>query len=113
MSEITILGDHMARACDCGAVRFNLLKSGGIECDECHQKQNLSWSENSMTLQDLLSMTVESKNISRGIIQVPPEFRVTVQEKTEQGVRIIIHADGHNSETMDFWVKGDELSPVV
>lgn len=107
---ITNIGDHLARACECGIVRFNLLKSGSIECDECHQNQNLNWSENSMTLQDLLSMEVESTNISRGIIKVPPEFRVSVQEKTDQGVRIIIHADGHNSETMDLLVNGDNLT---
>jgi hypothetical protein len=39
------IGDHMAKACDCGSVKFNLLKSGAIECNGCQQKQpNLFWS---------------------------------------------------------------------
>ena len=113
MTDLYNISDHMARTCDCGSVRFNLLRSGAIECDTCQQNQaNLNWSESTMTLQDLLSMTVESTNLSRGVIQVPPEFRVAVQEKPDQGVRIIIHADGHDSETMDFWVSGNELLPV-
>ncbi len=38
------ISDHMARFCECGCVRFNLLRSGAIECDKCHMKQpNLSW----------------------------------------------------------------------
>lgn len=27
--------DHMAFACNCGCVDFNLLKSGNIECSSC------------------------------------------------------------------------------
>lgn len=27
--------DHIAYACDCGSVKFNLLKSGLIECAKC------------------------------------------------------------------------------
>lgn len=40
------INDHMARICECGCVRFNLLRSGAIECDDCQLKQeNLRWSE--------------------------------------------------------------------
>ncbi len=43
---IEIFDDHFARSCQCGCVRFNLLKSGAIECDNCQQKQpNLKWNE--------------------------------------------------------------------
>lgn len=38
------ISDHMALACNCGCVRFNLLRSGRVECDGCQQKQpNLHW----------------------------------------------------------------------
>ncbi len=37
--------DHLARICECGCVRFNLLKSGDVECDGCQNKQNIIWRE--------------------------------------------------------------------
>jgi len=46
MTDLVDINDHMARACECGCVRFNLLRSGAIECDKCSTKQpNLNWSE--------------------------------------------------------------------
>lgn len=36
-----------------------------------------------------------------------PEFRVAVQEIADDGVRVIIHAAGHSSETLDRWIVGD------
>jgi hypothetical protein len=46
MTDLVDINDHMARACECGCVRFNLLRSGAIECDDCGKKQpNLNWSE--------------------------------------------------------------------
>ena len=46
MPDLYNIEDHMALSCGCGCVRFNLLKSGAIECDSCQQKQtNLMWSE--------------------------------------------------------------------
>ena len=45
--------DHIARACDCGCVKFNLLKSGGIECSECAGKQKeISWGVSSTITDD-------------------------------------------------------------
>ena len=45
MSETENIEDHMAKACECGSVNFNLLKSGEIECaGEC-QKRFGNWSE--------------------------------------------------------------------
>lgn len=47
MDNVHDIGDHMARVCECGCVRFNLLRSGAIECDACQQKQaRLNWREN-------------------------------------------------------------------
>lgn len=46
MADLHNINDHMALACECGSVRFNLLRSGTVECDGCQQKQtNLNWSE--------------------------------------------------------------------
>lgn len=43
MSNVENLEDHMAFSCECGCVRFNLLKSGGIECDDCGEKIDSTW----------------------------------------------------------------------
>jgi uncharacterized Zn finger protein (UPF0148 family) len=43
--SIENINDHIAIACRCGCVRFNLLASGSIECDGCQEKQNLVWSD--------------------------------------------------------------------
>ena len=46
MADLHNISDHMALACECGCVRFNLLRSGAIECDDCLLKQSkLNWSE--------------------------------------------------------------------
>jgi len=39
------IGDHMALTCECGSVRFCLLKSGGIECHLCSKRRDGSWGE--------------------------------------------------------------------
>jgi hypothetical protein len=66
------------------------------------------------TLEGLLRMTVPAKDKDGNDIQITPEFRLSVQETKamvngEPGVRIIIHADGYNSDTLDYVVSGDEL----
>jgi len=36
----------MAKPCECGCVRFNLLRSKSIECADCGERQpNLTWRE--------------------------------------------------------------------
>jgi len=35
--------DDMAHKCQCGSVKFCLLKSGEIECSKCSTKQQLVW----------------------------------------------------------------------
>jgi hypothetical protein len=66
-----------------------------------------------MTLEQLLRMEIKGKSpVSKEDISYPPEFRVAVQSKTDDGVHIIIHANGHNSETLDFIVRGNKLLPM-
>ena len=64
------------------------------------------------TLQKLLSMKIPTKHgITGEAIEISPEFRVAVQEiDPARGVRIIVHALGHNSDTLDFWVHGDDIT---
>jgi len=50
--------------------------------------------------------------VTKQPIQYAPEFRVSVQDECDGGVHIIIHADGHNSETLDFMVTGNNLKPI-
>lgn len=46
MTNVYDISDQMALACECGCVRFNLLRSHSIECDNCQQKQpSLIWRE--------------------------------------------------------------------
>ena len=61
-----------------------------------------------VTLEDLLCMRVETDNG----VKYTPDFRVAVQEVLPDGVRIIVHALGHNSSTLDFVVKGNVLSHI-
>lgn len=62
-------------------------------------------------LEDLLRMTVPTKDKDGNAIAITPEFRVSVQRVADDGVHFIIHADGHNSDTLDFIVSGDALHP--
>ena len=41
-----MIDDRMAIACSCGSVRFNLLRSGAIECEGCGTRFG-RWSEHS------------------------------------------------------------------
>ena len=40
MAGIKNINNHIAWVCECGCVRFNLLRSGLIECDNCRLTQN-------------------------------------------------------------------------
>lgn len=63
-----------------------------------------------MSLEKLLRMEIKGTSpITGEDISYPPEFRVAVQNKTDEGVHIIIHANGHNSDTLDFLVRENEL----
>jgi len=66
------------------------------------------------TLEELLRMQVP---VGPGCMNPPdtlmsPDFRIAVQEITSDGVRVIIHASGHDSDTLDFIVKGNDLEKV-
>ena len=62
-----------------------------------------------MTLQQLLEITVTSKDKDNNDIEVSPDFRVAVQQDVDGGIHFIIHPYGHNGETLDFLVIGNEL----
>lgn len=64
-----------------------------------------------MKLENLLRMTVP---VPAGCVApegtpYSPDFRIAVQEVAEDGVRIIVHALGHDSDTLDAWVIGGQL----
>ena len=40
MSKVEDINNHMAWTCNCGCCRFNLIRSGKIECDECGEIQD-------------------------------------------------------------------------
>ena len=77
-----------------------------------------SYTIDQCTIEELLSMKVKGKN---GVlkeqgkpceVEVSPEFRVAVQNITDEGVHIIIHANGHNSDTIDLLVKDNKVSVI-
>ena len=64
-----------------------------------------------VTLEQLLSMEIQSISPVTGEdINFPPEFRVAVQEKTPNGVRVIIHAMNHDSDTLDLLIKDNSVT---
>lgn len=68
---------------------------------------------NKITLEQLLRMQVKAPRVIPGSdTKYSPDFRVAVQEVTNDGVRIIIHPHGHDGETLDFVVTGNELRLV-
>jgi len=77
------------------------------DCDCADDKEDTP----STTLEELLRMTVESEDAEGNLIQITPEFRLSVQEVRPNGggVRFLIHANGHNSDTLDFKVYGDTV----
>mgnify|MGYP001584900524 FL=1 len=63
------------------------------------------------TLENLLRMTVP---VGPGCIALEgspmsPEFRLSIQEITDDWVRFIVHANGHDSDTMDLIVRGNSI----
>jgi len=72
-----------------------------------------------MTLENLLRMKVKSVNtVTLEEVEMSPEFRVSVQNDKAMldgrpAVHIIIHAMGHNSDTLDFYVVGNKLQDIA
>lgn len=58
------------------------------------------------TLEDLLSMQIRTRND----IKFTPDFRISVQGKTEDGIHILVHPFGYNGETISYKVRGDKLT---
>lgn len=69
-----------------------------------------------MSLEQLLRTKIPAKTKDGVDIEISPEFRVAVQSLEGKGdfkgVHIIIHANGHNSDTLDFLVNGNELTLI-
>jgi len=62
------------------------------------------------TLEQLLNMKVRADTMQNGKeVFITPDFRITVQKKTLDGIHIIIHPMGHNGETLDFIVRDNTL----
>ena len=77
-----------------------------VKCPKCGK---LKW-ERKMSLEKLLKMKVKGENsVTKKEVEFSPDFRIAVQNITEKGVHIIVHANGHNSDTLDFLVKGNKL----
>ncbi len=62
-----------------------------------------------MSLENLLRMKVAAKDKDNNPVEVSPDFRVAVQGRRDGGIHFLIHADGHNSDTLDFVVTGNAL----
>lgn len=66
------------------------------------------------TLEELLRMQVPVNRLDRSDERVmSPEFVISVQEMDSErignSVRVIVRAYGHDSETLDFLVRGNSL----
>lgn len=66
------------------------------------------------TLEELLRMTVP---VGPGCVApegtpMTPEFRVAVQNVGDDGVHFLIHAVGHNSDTLDLVANGNQLTRI-
>ena len=61
------------------------------------------------TLEQLLRMTVGVENKDT---RFTPPFCVSVQGERDGGIHFIIHANGYDSETLDFIAKGDRLERI-
>jgi hypothetical protein len=66
-----------------------------------------------MKLEQLLRTKVKHTMQTSGeVVEISPDFRVAVQSVEKAGVRIIIHANGYDSETLDLFVSGNNISQL-
>lgn len=78
--------------------------------DEIDRQRMIGNGGRPMTLQELLEQRVLVKSFDgSGDVAVSPEFRVAYQGSQDGGAHFIIHMNGHNSETLDFIAKGDQI----
>ena len=59
------------------------------------------------TLESLLKMKVRTRNN----VEFTPDFRLSVQSGSKDGIHVIIHPFGHDGKTLDFIVKNNKLIP--
>ena len=64
MAEIIDINNHMAKACGCGCPRFNLLRSGKVECDDCHEIQTATYWRDANDVPPLLPRSAGSPEYS-------------------------------------------------
>ncbi len=64
------------------------------------------------TLEDLLRLKVDHEMWDGVVVPVTPDFRVSVQDESSSGVRIIVHPIDHNGDTLDLLIKGNKAYPV-
>lgn len=63
-----------------------------------------------MTLEELFNMKAFVPKNGGGKVEVTPEFVVKVQpDRPGDHMHVIVHALGHDSETLDFLVDGDDI----
>ena len=66
-----------------------------------------------MTLEDLLRTKKKCINgVSKREVEVPLTFVVDIGQEREDGLHFYIHPADENGETLDFLVKGNELTPL-
>ncbi len=65
-------------------------------------------------LEDMLRMKVSSTLTEQygAIGKFTPDFRVAVQEVNDEGVRVIIHASGYDSDTFDLLIKSNSIEVI-
>lgn len=64
------------------------------------------------TLEELLVTTVKSHG-KDGPVDIRPDFRVSVQRiLSGGGVHFIVHPDGHDGDTLDYVVRGNNLQRI-
>jgi len=56
-------------------------------------------------------MKVAAKDKNRKKIEISPDFRVSVNDGRNGAVHMMIHADGHDGDTLDFTVVGNKVIP--
>lgn len=64
-------------------------------------------------LEDLLKMKIKGESPVTGEdIEYSPDFRLAVQDEKAGGTHIIVHPYGHDGNTLDFIVRGNNLEQI-
>jgi len=60
------------------------------------------------TLEQLLKIKAKLRNGS----EFTPDFRISVQQETDDGVKVMIHPSGVRDNVLNFIIKDNEVKPV-